>query len=138
MSEIKSIAPWEVQQYWTRISRLLTPVMLRPEVDNTIEDVKQFLLAGNMQAWHIGWETVLVTQIIPFGANPQAPTKRVCVIVYGAGKDVKEWAADARAHFKDWARSMNCQCVRINGRRGWGEIFPETREAYTVFEEDIL
>lgn len=136
-TEVRSIAVWEIPLQWHRIAELLLPVMKRDEVDNTLEDVRQFLLSGNMQAWLIDWETVFITQIQPFGADSKNPTKRVCAIIFCAGKDLERWLPYAKTHFKEWAKSMNCSKLRISGRDGWEKILPDFKRISITVECDI-
>ena len=135
--EIRSVARWEILMQWHRLAELLLPVMKRNEVDNTLEDVRQFLLCESMQAWHVNWETVFITQIQPFGADAKNPTKRVCAIVYCAGKDLERWLPYARTHFKEWAKAMNCSKLRITGRDGWERILPDFKRISITVECDI-
>jgi len=60
---VRAIAQWEIPLYWHRIAELLLPVMQRGEVDNTLDDVQQFLRAGSMQAWHLEWKALIVKAI---------------------------------------------------------------------------
>lgn len=131
---LKSIAQWEIPLHWEQIAELLAPVMERPEVDNTLDDVQQFLRTGSMQAWHVDWKTILITAIQPFGADPQQPTKRVCQIVFCAGEGMEEWLEPAAAQLKTWARSMGCGVLRISGRRGWTRVLPDFHETCTTLE----
>lgn len=133
---LRAIAQWEVPLYWHRIAELLEPVMQRPEVDNTLEDVRQFLSMGSMQAWHVDWNTVVVTAIQPFGANAQRPTRRVCQIVYCAGEDMEVWLVPVVDQLKKWAGSLGCDALRISGRRGWARVLPEFKETCTTLETD--
>lgn len=134
---LRAIAQWEIPLYWERIAKLLVPVMRRAEVDNTLEDVQQFLRTGSMQAWHVDWNTIVITAIQPFGASAQQPTKRVCQIVYCAGEGMEEWLEPVVTHLKTWAGSMGCQVLRISGRRGWTRVLPEFKETCTTLETDI-
>ncbi|HSN18276.1 MAG TPA: hypothetical protein VLV87_08690 [Gammaproteobacteria bacterium] len=136
-TRLRAIAQWEVPLYWHRIEWLLKPVMERSEVDNTLEDVRQFLLTGNMQAWHVDWRVIVVTAIQPFGANAQAPTRRVCQIVYCSGAGLEDWLGDVVESLTDWASSMKCDCLRISGRRGWVKKLPEFHETCTTLERPI-
>lgn len=136
-TEVRSIAVWEIPLQWHRIAELLLPVMKRDEVDNTLEDVRQFLLSGNMQAWLIDWETVFITQIQPFGADSKNPTKRVCAIIFCAGKDLERWLPYAKTHFKEWAKTMNCSKLRISGRDGWEKVLPDFKRISITVECDI-
>ena len=135
-TRLRAIAQWEVPLYWHRIEGLLKPVMRRPEVDNTLEDVEKFLRAGSMQAWHVDWKTVVITAIQPFGADPQRPTKRVCQIVYCAGEDMETWLEPVVAQLKTWAGSMGCEVLRISGRRGWQRVLPDFKETCTTLETE--
>lgn len=121
-AEIHGIPNWSVALHWEKLARLLRPVLDRPEVHNTPEDVRAFLMSGNMQAWHIGWETVFVTMIQPYGIDPQRPHTKVCNIVYCAGTGLKTWVDAIDAHFSAWARVMGCSQVLINGRAGWARV----------------
>ena len=133
----RAVAQWEVPLCWHRLAELLLPVMRRGEVDNSLEDVRQFLCAGNMQAWHIGWQTVFITQIQPFGWNAQAPTRRVCAVIYCAGQDLERWLPCAETHFTAWGRAMGCSRLRITGRRGWLRVLPHWNESSTTLERDL-
>lgn len=134
---MKSIAPWEVVQHWERIAELLKPVLARPEVDNTLEDVRQFLISGGMQAWHVDWRVIVVTAIQPFGSNPQAPTRRVCQVVFCSGEGMDDWLEPVVTHLKEWAEAMDCQVLRISGRRGWTRVLPNFKETCTTLETEI-
>jgi len=134
---MKSIAQWEVVQHWDRIAELLMPVLARPEADNTLEDVRQFLISGGMQAWHVDWRVIVVTAIQTFGSNPQAPTKRVCQVVFCSGTGMDDWLEPVVTHLKAWAQSMNCHCLRISGRIGWKRVLPDFHETCTTLECEI-
>jgi len=134
---VRAIAQWEIPLVWHRIAELLLPVMQRGEVDNTLDDVQQFLRTGSMQAWHVEWKAIIVTTIQPFGANPAQPTKRVCQIVYCAGTGMDEWLGPVVAHFKEWSKAMGCQVLRISGRRGWARVLPDFKETCTTLEMDV-
>lgn len=135
--EVRSIARMEIPMQWHRLAELLLPVMRRDEVDNTLEDVRQFLISEVFQAWHINWETVFITQIQSFGADAKAPTKRVCAIVYCAGKDLERWLPFARTHFVEWAKTMNCSKLRITGRDGWEKVLPDFKKTSITVECNI-
>ena len=135
--EVRSIGSWEIQMQWHRIAELLLPVMRRDEVDNTLSDVNKFLISGHMQCWHINWETVFITQIQPYGADAQNPTKRVCAIIYCAGKDLERWLPYAKTHFKEWAKTMNCSKLRLYGREGWQKVLPDFKKTCITLECDI-
>lgn len=135
--EIRSIARLEIPLQWHRIAELLLPVMKRSEVDNTLEDVRQFLLSETFVAWHINWETVFITQIQQFGADPKNITKKVCAIIYCAGKDLERWLPYAETHFKEWGKSMNCSKLRITGRDGWEKVLSNFKKVAITVECDI-
>jgi hypothetical protein len=126
-----------VAQQWPRMAELLGPVMARDEVDNTLDDVRQFLLAGSMQAWHVDWRVIVVTAIQPFGANPQRPTKRVCQVVFCSGEGMSDWLEEVVEALTAWAKSQDCDCLRISGRRGWIKTLPEFRETCTTLEKTL-
>lgn len=133
-TRLRAIAQWEIPLYWHRIEWLLKPVMERPEVDNTLKDVQQFLKSGSMQAWHVDWHAVVITAIQPFGADPQRPTKRVCQVVYCAGHGMETWLEPVVEELKDWAGSMECDVLRMSGRRGWARVLPEFKETCRTLE----
>lgn len=134
---IVSIAQWEVPFYWSRIAPLLVRVLEREEVDNSLDDVRQFLLSGHMQAWHIDWKTLLITQIQSFGANAQQPTSKVCCVVFCAGEGLAEWLGAADGRISDWAESMGCTKLRIVGRKGWAVKLPEFKQVSITLEKQL-
>lgn len=116
---LTSVAPWEVRLHWSRLQPLLEKVLALEAVDNRLEDVYQFLLSGKMQAWHGEWKLVVVTEVIPYGADAQRPTKLVCNVTFCAGEDVDSYLEEGLAQIEACARSLGCTEVRIVGRRGW-------------------
>lgn len=135
--QLTGIPQWQIAQYWDRIAALLEPVLARSEVDNTMEDVHQFLLKGNMQAWHVDWRMIVVTAVQPFGVDANKPTRMVCQVVYCAGEGMEEWLPDAMAQMKVWAKGMRCDRVRISGRRGWVKVLPDFHETCVTVECEI-
>lgn len=134
---LASIASWEIPLYWNRIVPLLIRVLERAEVDNSLEDVRQFLLSGHMQAWHVAWKTILITQIQPFGANPQQPTSKVCCIVFCAGEGLDNWLQAAGERLGEWAKAMGCTKLRIVGRKGWAVKLPDYKQVSITLEKQL-
>jgi hypothetical protein len=134
---VTSIANWEIPLYWNRIVTLLSRVVVRDEVDNSLEDVRQFLLTGSMQAWHVDWQAILVTQIQPYGANPQQPTSKVCCVVFCAGDRLDEWLQSAGERIGTWARAMGCTKLRIVGRKGWVVKLPDYKQVSITLEKQL-
>jgi hypothetical protein len=145
--EIRAIAQWEVPTVWHRLAVLLEPVLMREEVDNSLDDVQAFLKNGNMQAWVVSegpgteWRTAFVTMVQPFGADPQKPTRKVCNLLYCAGEDLDLWMEEAERHFAEWGRSMGCSKLRLVGRMGWmrkiSASFTSWRQTCVMMERDL-
>ena len=137
--EVHGIPNWAIGLHWEKLAKILQPVLDRPEVYNTPEDIRSFLINGNMQAWHIDWETVFVTMVQPYGVDPQHPHTKVCNIVYCAGSGLDRWVEAIDRHFSAWARSMGCKQLLINGRSGWARIGAAHgwRQATTTIVRDV-
>ena len=42
----------------------------------------------------------------------------------GVGRDVRRWCGEAERLVSDFARSVDCRALLIEGRRGWRRILP--------------
>jgi len=100
------------------------------------EDVLRMCDEGTMQLWLAMRNerdviAVLVTELVEF------PGRKVCNLLFCAGEDMHTWAHKL-AEIEAWAAGEGCEIVTIQGRAGWGRMFPEYRLAYVTLEREIM
>jgi|SRR5690242_15600710 len=133
---LKSVAQWDIHNYWTRVIPYLNRVIEAGATEYSLSDIHHFLMSGNFQLWHDPeWRFVVVTTIQTFGANPSLPTSRYCLILYCAGDEVDSWCHDVADFIQDWAiQAYNIHTIRIVGREGWAKKLEGFKRSAVTFE----
>jgi hypothetical protein len=90
--------------------------------DMTVDDVLNFLKQRVLQAWIIGNDSVLITEIV------HHPRHSLLVLKYGAGKISRAKLEAVRAVVFPWAKSYGCTKVEVAGRKGWARVLGLTQE----------
>lgn len=93
-----------------------------PMEDMDTDDVLGFLASRDLQAWIIGNDSVLITEIV------KHPKHTILVLKYGAGKISRAKLEAARAVVFPWAKSYGCTKVEVAGRKGWARVLGLTQE----------
>ena len=103
----------------------------RATVTVTLADVE----AERAQLWGIlsGEElmAVVVTRILTFGSFCRALRIQLC-----GGEQLHSWK-HLLPELEGHARNLQCHLVEIQGRRGWGRVFPEYRERSILLEKEL-
>jgi hypothetical protein len=117
-----------VNSAWNDVEPLLEKALDRGRSEWTTDDIRFDLMKRDSQLWVGKQNGVIcgagVTQI------RQYPRLRVCLFILGGGSQLKfyKWGIHI---IEEWARSHQCEEIRIHGRRGWLR-FLDWDEAYTV------
>lgn len=93
----------------------------------TLEDLRHFLLSGDMQLWLVPGG-VWVTSILAY------PRKRVLELVIVAG-EYQEWLSSLD-ELKKYARQMDCAHIEMFGRVGWIRR-AKLKPAYTAYKVEL-
>jgi hypothetical protein len=101
----------------------------------TVPDVIQLARNGMVQIWlvtrgHNDYMGVIVTEVL------QYPNRKVCGVIQCAGKGLHE-AKHLMADLEQWARNIGCSLMEIQGRPGWGRVYPDYREDFRVFVKEL-
>lgn len=126
------MTPEKLEAYAAEFDRCAE--FLRPSVErysfgnHDMDDLKAFVMAGNMQLWP-GARSALLTEIV------QHPARTGLHVAYGGG-DIDELRA-LSVPVRAWARSVGCDHMTCAGRKGWARALGFGSEAYTVCREDI-
>jgi hypothetical protein len=121
------------------LARMIHP-MLKPATDTTrgkvtpgqiLERAEQ----GTMQVW-LGGERRRAPRVVVITELVNYPAHKGCVILLAAGREMSTWS-HLIADIESWARAEGCRTIEIQGRKGWGRVFPDYRPMYQVFEKEL-
>jgi len=127
MSYLYGVKAEEIDEFWPQIRHLVEKPLVRTGAikDFAPEDVLNFIKNREMQCWVAHEEgkilAVGVTQVLVY------PQRKVLGMPFvGAESNtIKAWL-EHFATFEEFARSMDCECIRFWGRKGWERLFKPT------------
>lgn len=100
-----------------------------------ISDVLQACYTGKSQLWMVSTEegevlAAAVTEIVAY------PRRRVCSLFLLGGCEMDRWTY-LIDELEAWAKEQGCHVLEIQGRKGWGRVFPDYLETHRVFEKEL-
>lgn len=101
--------------------------------DDSFEQTEAKVLSGRALLWVVfngGILGAVVTQILHESRN------RVCLILACGGNELALWQSQISV-IEDYARSQDCTCVRMSGRKGWKRIFRDYEEPWITLEKRL-
>jgi hypothetical protein len=112
----------EIPANWHWLGPVLEPAV-KPDRKNTLKDVYTALVSGETTAWlaNAGPSRAVVVTGLGTVVGTDTPA---CWIEYIAGQGVLRVARDAIEQFEDWARSIGCAEMRVQGRK-WGRVLKD-------------
>jgi hypothetical protein len=129
------IDPARIHEFWPHVAPLIKAAMVRGAITDFAE-VEAAVLAGRALVW-IAWngtsiKAAAVTQL------STVHDARFCTIVAcgAAGADRDAWLP-LLASLERYAKSENCQAIRIFGRRGWERLLPDYRPARVLLQKEL-
>jgi hypothetical protein len=120
---------WDVAQVWPRVSGCVEKALAR-QSEWRLTDILEQLANQRMQLWVVPWTLAVVTQIQTY------PGSRVCMLVLCGGARLHE-NSELLTEIEQWARSLACDEMRIQGRPGWGRVYPEYEPIATVMRRKL-
>jgi hypothetical protein len=108
------IPPWDVPALWPVVAPLLEKALAR-QTEMGLDEVRQLCMNQSLQLWYLPDSHALVTQI------QNHPRLRICMIVLCGGEGLWQ-RGPAMEALEGYARAMQCQELRIQGRRGWARV----------------
>jgi hypothetical protein len=127
------IDPARVKEFWPHVAPLIKAAMLRGAITD-FTDVEDAVFAGRALVW-IAWNGTAIKA----AAVTQLSTvhgERFCTIVACGGRDRGEWL-ELLGSLERYAKSENCQTIRIFGRRGWERLLPDYRPARVLLQKEL-
>lgn len=112
------VDPAEVHKFWPHVEWLIEKAMWSGTGDETLEEVRDRVLAGQSLLWIIWDESAKellatgITNLINTAAG------KVCVISKQAGKNMERWQGFIE-DIEAYAKREGCVKTRIYGRPGW-------------------
>lgn len=125
---VEGIPHESINAVWEVVEPLLQKAVDRSRDEWTTDDIRFELMNRNGQLWVAKRDGMIVgagtTQII------NCPRLRYCLLKLGGGTQLQfyKWGIDI---IEAWARSHQCDEMRVYGRRGWVRLLGYD-EAYTV------
>lgn len=108
----------EIEKVWDKVCPLIAQAVQYSDGRYSTDSVKKSLISRNMQLWvyaNNDIKSCAVTQISNY------PLKKVCTVLFSAGKDVGEWLRFIIL-IEEWARQNHCDDIDIYGRPGWERL----------------
>lgn len=122
----------QVHTIWEQVRPLVARVCKRFP-DYQPQDILEMLRNREAQLWVVvngGIEGMFITKI------ENTPQRRFCLIFVCAGEGISGWI-DYIKTVEEWAKQMNCDSLRIVGRKGWKKLLPDFNELHVTLERDI-
>lgn len=94
------------------------------------EDIEAAILGGRQLLW-LAWDGENIRS-----AASTAIENDALVIVACGGSDRSGWLG-LIGQIEDYAKSLNCRCVRIYGRKGWERVLPGYRAQHVILERSL-
>ncbi len=105
-----------IDQKWDEVEPLIKKVLIKQQNGYTIDNIKEMLLKEELQLWTSYDETqiqgICITHIAIY------PQHKICEVFMCAGQEIDSWL-DFIEQIQTWAKSLNCDFMEIQGRRGW-------------------
>lgn len=132
--ELILAAPALVSELWGSIEPFIERAIPRAHGRMKSQDVLERAAEGAFDVWLIvarpaGIIGVGVAQIVQF---PQKATYSVFLYSGNRRQVMHLWP-----RMEERARRLGCAEVQIAGPRAWGRIFPEFKEAFTVYTKEV-
>ena len=135
MISVLGVPSREVDAWWEQLKPHLE--RFERETQRTdAETIRRQAKERERQIWAVSRDMVViavaVTEIYELASG------RVCWIWVAAG-DVPD-PDDMRSVYQrieDWARSIGCTSIGINGRKGWLRVLPGFKQTAIVIEKDL-
>lgn len=112
---------------WPRVEKALQKA-IETQREWPTKDLFDQLRGQRMQLWVVPWDVVVVTQIQTY------PGARICMIVLCGGENLETHMQDLGA-IETWAKSLGCDEMRLQGRKGWNRIYPDYEPIATVMRK---
>jgi hypothetical protein len=101
--------------------------------DFALDELRDSVLSGPSLLWIITSDGEIKGAVITDLIVNQRGEK-ICDLVACGGKDLDSWR-HLMPDLEKFAKSEGCQKVRLSGRRGWGRVFADFREAHVTYEK---
>ena len=96
---------------WARCRHWIEAALGKSDGFETIEDVQKMITTGQYQFWP-GKKSAAISEVANFA-------RRKALIVVHAGGDLKEILTDLEPQMCAFAKSVGCNTIMGNGRKGW-------------------
>jgi hypothetical protein len=132
------VAQSNIEFIWPSAERFISDAFNKHTGDETEEDTKKLLEAGEAQLWIAhdgrGVRAAAVTRLatVPSG-------RRVCFCMACGGNGISEWLEVGMREIEKFAKANKCDLVRLSGRRGWREAFKPLgyKEPFVILEKAL-
>jgi hypothetical protein len=143
MSHLYLIPQPAVREVWALAAPFLDKAEKRGGAMQTVAEWREECAAGKKQLWFV-WEDETLSETGCEGRCDGAvvtklidtPTGKTCVIdAFGAGKGA-EWFP-LLATLEEWAKTQECNRVRVYGRIGWTEKLKDYALKGVILDKEL-
>lgn len=130
-SQLLPIPYNRIDDVWPRVETMLKLAVRRCNGRYLLEDVRGFLESKDMVLWvsvrNKEVEACAVTEII------QYKRKKMCAVRIVTGKNKYHWVGLEQG-IADWAKSIGCDGMEADARKGWVKIFKQYQSPHVKLE----
>jgi len=105
-----------IEGKWDEVEPLIKKVLNKQQNGYTVDNIKEMLLKEELQLWtsYDGTQikSICITHICIY------PQHKICEVFMCAGQEIDSWL-DFIEDIQAWAKSLGCDFMEIQGRRGW-------------------
>ena len=126
------VDPEMVPQAWPHVSHLIKAACQYG--DDTFETTEQDVLSGGALLWLACQGTKVLGAAV--SKIWKSPKYKICSVLAVGGESLHEWK-QCLADIEAYAKTENCDLVRLSGREGWRRIFTDYEQPWIVLEKRI-
>lgn len=134
MVELHCVDPLLIDDFWPHVKRHIEAALKHTGL-GLFEDLESDVLTGDALLWVVWKKPKIVAAVVTRVAMTEGG--KVCAIHACGGSGYRDWAGTSIAGIENYARQMDCKCVRIIGRKGWVRVLPEYGITRVVLERRL-
>jgi hypothetical protein len=133
---LMGISPDMLPVFWPLVAPLLAQALEHADGRYALEDVRDALLARDMQLWiavdprSLAIEAACVTEIVAY------PREKRCGVVFCAGRRTERWLRHLD-EIEDWARGQGCHALELQGRPGWERLLRDWEKTHVLLRKRL-
>ena len=135
MIEAVCVDPQKLDQVWKHCRHFIAGAYDRQPCNDTFERVERAVHDGSALLW-LAWngERILGAAVTEIWNNP---ARRICAIIACGGDQINSWLTACLPKIEAFAKAEQCECVHLEGRRGWSRVLKDYEQPWVTLEKKL-